>query len=1003
MPPRKTRLAKEPSRGTRRSTRRNEVVDHGFPDIYGDMVAEVVADESSERLATRSSKRRKISKESSGNIQLDIDLFGPTQHEDAKSQLQEQEAIVPVLRQIVYDDFGDSDDSDVEFEDVELEPAQDDVDMDENPEQKTLQLDLSTPALENSRSAVRRRKPVGSAERKKRLEVHKAHLICLLAHMSCRNRWCESESVHAVLKPLVPRKVISLLHDDGSKAQYQRSHSFTKGIEEICLLWRTTWNISERGMRRAHWKEEVDALKEIDDIEDLVEFEDFRSAAISHRGSRDLGAQLFCALLRSIAVDARLTCSLQVLPFSGVAKGLTPEKPKAQYYQAPSQNYNSSPFSRPERASGPPRKRIVDSPFPIFWVEVFSPATSTWIPVDPLVRNTINKPKTGFEPPASDQLNSMTYVLAFEDDGSAKDVTRRYTQWFNAKTRKQRVESTKGGAEWWKQTMDVFQKPFTEIRDEIEDADLLRRAATEPMPRNVQDFKGHPVYVLERHLRRNEVISPRHVVGKVSAGSNRNAKLEDVFRRRDVHVCRTADAWYRRGRDVNEGEQPLKRALPRQKRDAAARRINDFENEGEEADEGMALYAQFQTSLYEPPPVTDGQIPRNAYGNLDVYVPSMIPAGAAHIRHPLAAQAAKVLEINFVEAVTGFEFKGRQGTAVIDGVVVQINMCTAMVHVIEGLESQANEEIEAQRSRLLLGMWKRWLAALRIREKVHREYGTGEEDNHANDSADQEEDNESTYQGGEEAGGFMPEASEGPAHAVEKDYSLSFPSLKEIGLLLPPAVVHQDVIIVRSPNSLPHASESTARGDSSHTKQVEGAVEEAGGFFTDDGRETRLEEDTEMHADPETGGAMDNDADESESGGGFLPEDEETLEGVGVEPEPDSGTYAIEGPSKSPTAEVRAVDKVTAPPSSDGGVIADGASTTYPMEIVFPRDNSVHGGLSDSQTPQVTKREAGAQPDATVSPPSTASLQSETSLLSHDPDEEDAEPEWLLNSLGELG
>ena len=57
--------------------------------------------------------------------------------------------------------------------------------------------------------------------------------------------------------------------------------------------------------------------------------EDFYDAAKERKGSRDIGAQLFCALLRSVGVDTRLTCSLQPLPFNGAAKGkpVTPVKP----------------------------------------------------------------------------------------------------------------------------------------------------------------------------------------------------------------------------------------------------------------------------------------------------------------------------------------------------------------------------------------------------------------------------------------------------------------------------------------------------------------------------------------------------------------------------------------------------------------------------------------------------------------------------------------------------
>lgn len=43
---------------------------------------------------------------------------------------------------------------------------------------------------------------------------------------------------------------------------------------------------------------------------------DFRAAANELEGSRDVGAQMFCALLRSAGVETRLVCSLQPLPFN---------------------------------------------------------------------------------------------------------------------------------------------------------------------------------------------------------------------------------------------------------------------------------------------------------------------------------------------------------------------------------------------------------------------------------------------------------------------------------------------------------------------------------------------------------------------------------------------------------------------------------------------------------------------------------------------------------------
>ncbi|KIV83515.1 hypothetical protein PV11_05535 [Exophiala sideris] len=1027
MPPRKHQPTRSSPRRTRQSTRRREALDDGIPDVYGDMLAEAVRAEKAAASNPRPSKRRKLSEEPSTKIDLDFDLFGSSQitlDHDLNAEAPDKQ------QQIVYDDFEGSEESEAEFEDVDLDAVGNDDEPDEQPEQKTLVLDLSKSNLDTAKRAIQRRKPVGPADRKLRLEVHKAHLICLLAHLSCRNRWCESPSVHAILKPLIPRKITALLHVDESKPQYQRSHSFQKGIEEVCAIWKIEWTITERGIRRAHWRADVDAVKESDDTGDLIDFEDFKAAAKSRSGSRDLGAQLFCALLRSVAVEARLICSLQVLPFSGVAKGQTPEKPKPQYYHAPTQTYGSAEEATIPRPSPSKTKRVKDSPFPIFWVEVYSPSTATWMPLDPIVRNTINKPKTGFEPPASDQQNSMTYVIAFEDDGSAKDVTRRYTQWYNAKTRKQRVESTKGGEEWWESTMRVYQKPFDEVRDEIEDAALLKRAESEPMPRNVQEFKGHPVYVLERHLRMNEVIHPKHEVGKVSTGTAKTARLESVFRRRDVHLCRSADAWYRRGRDVKEGEQPLKRVMPKRRRDV----VEDFD-EDDEANEGTALYAEYQTRLYEPPPVVDGEIPKNAYGNLDVYVPSMIPAGAVHIRHPLAAEAARILDISYADAVTGFEFKGRQGTAVVDGVVVSMNMCNVMVNVIEALVSQATNEATAARSRILLGLWKRWLTALRVRERVQREYGDREHEDEATAEAD--DDDDETYQDDNAGGGFMLEEVEPGEPSVkqpESEIQPAFPKLQPLDGLLPPEVVHRDIIVVRSPHKLPDTAERPNGKAKATVRTRPSEDHEAGGFLPeadDNGRGGGFMPEPESENDTGGGGFLPEDddaqepatdsvhahqplvnaADADEYGGGFLPEDADN-----DEPDPTSQTQYSTN-TQNDEFEDAAGGFIIENNDDDikdaagGFITGDNDDPASAAAIQFePSSPLITTQQASTADPQVPGAPDGPSTN-TLAPPvkprtnpdlDPATPRSETSLLSHDPDEEDAEPEWLLSSLGEM-
>src|SRR5436190_349572 len=119
-----------------------------------------------------------------------------------------------------------------------------------------------------------------------------------------------------------------------------------------------------------------------------------------------------------------------------------------------------------------------ESQYPVFWVEAFNEAMQKWVPVDPIVTNTVGKPLR-FEPPGSDLHNSMSYVVAFEDDASARDVTGRYVKSFNSKTRKNRVEFTKDGEKWWNDTMQFFERLFMEDRDQVELGDLAVAAASE--------------------------------------------------------------------------------------------------------------------------------------------------------------------------------------------------------------------------------------------------------------------------------------------------------------------------------------------------------------------------------------------------------------------------------------------------------------------------------------------------------------------------------------------
>lgn len=65
----------------------------------------------------------------------------------------------------------------------------------------------------------------------------------------------------------------------------------------------------------------------------------------------------------------------------------------------------------------------------------------------------------------------MMYVVAFEEDGYARDVTVRYARNFASKTLKLRPPVKKDREDWWARVVKMLERPYRLHRDELEDAE----------------------------------------------------------------------------------------------------------------------------------------------------------------------------------------------------------------------------------------------------------------------------------------------------------------------------------------------------------------------------------------------------------------------------------------------------------------------------------------------------------------------------------------------------
>lgn len=242
------------------------------------MLEEAEARDPGQFQSDRPLKRRRVGDSKSIQTRA-IPVDSPPLEPVTVASSQDDEPIQNV--QTIYDSTT-SDESDVEWEDVEVaQPTQalygtttTNVDRDE-----ILQITLDRKP-ETRKRAPARRKPVTAAEKKLRLDAHKAHLLCLLAHVSLRNRWCNDDVLQVrssllemgrtycltdkqrSLKRMLPGKIIALLNPDESKPQFTRSTTFIDGLNQAGDIFSRRFRVTKAGLKRAHWAGDQEQLKQ---------------------------------------------------------------------------------------------------------------------------------------------------------------------------------------------------------------------------------------------------------------------------------------------------------------------------------------------------------------------------------------------------------------------------------------------------------------------------------------------------------------------------------------------------------------------------------------------------------------------------------------------------------------------------------------------------------------------------------------------------------------------
>lgn len=653
-----------------------------------------------------------------------------------------------------------STDSDDDFSDWEDVPLNDPETLDSF----NIIIDNSKGNQEEKKNRDKLRAAIENKQRRK--TIHYLGMISYMMHGFQRNKWLNSKELLKKLRRMIPESLISTrvkkynrvlkkfrLAPTDASLKNEVYANFIYIVKYLIKWFRLNYKCDSNGLRVLGYlpRKSISSENMNDYFPDssvpINDLKGFISMAKKFKHNRDTGAQIFTALLRSLGFQARLVFSLPLLPTNRHVK----IQPKLDHEKLQ-------------------RNKDFDLLYPYFWTEVINPIDESEIFLienicffeetkrlvrlkrftgSNITKENLSEYYTDIYFPIQNQFNqmSMHYIVAMDNDNLILDVSARYMsdisyRWFN------RLDLR---TDFGKEAM-LFQSMlrYLNVRNTYQstnnkELDTLRNIAllNYNIPSNFSSMKRNPNVVTVSTLRYNEVIEPNmKPIGKVKI--DKKFLKEPVFFKNSILVGKSEQQWKFLGRSIRNDQinYPIKitKALKRQtilkKRVFNANILNDTHELND-----IKLYAFKQTSPYIKPSVTklpSGflQLPRNEYGNIEIYKPFMVPEKCtwltlSNIENILFDyQVGKLVlpftdKVEYVSVVSGFNFTSKPGQAIpIKRGVLVLEQQAVLAKKIWLYGKMKRYEIEFRDNRLrALGNWNEILKRLKIKSMLEEKYG----------------------------------------------------------------------------------------------------------------------------------------------------------------------------------------------------------------------------------------------------------------------------------------
>lgn len=215
------------------------------------------------------------------------------------------------------------------------------------------------------------------------------------------------------------------------------------------------------------------------------------------------------------------------------------------------------------------------------------------------------------------------------------------------------------------------------------------------VPQSITEFKLHPVYTVRGALKINEIIKPG------AKPTESICKYHTVYLKKDVLFLKGKTRWLREGRRVKEGEKPMETL------------------EMEIYDEIKEFYAEHQTEPWVPT-VIDGKLPMNEYGNVELF--AGIPKKCSHLTMKDVWRAAKILGVEYSEAVTGFEKRSGRNYVIKKGIIVHRKDAKAVRELYKEIMTEIEAKEPQHQFDPTLTHWKKLFKVLLIKKYIKKNY-----------------------------------------------------------------------------------------------------------------------------------------------------------------------------------------------------------------------------------------------------------------------------------------